>query len=194
MNILVCPLLHITDTAPVYCPGCHSHDHCKHGVYTRKGFHIRSGIVPIPIAIQRYRCRNKECTRCTFSVLPPMVVRYCRFFWPCLLSIARASGVKSLSFPALEISRGVAFRVAALLTAITAWVRELYREVTDGRIGTNLGRMVKSIVCKIGRTELSNRWYRQRYPRRFPAPLRLDQCIARREQHNLSLVNVAAAL
>jgi len=181
MNILVCPLQHITDEAPVFCPGCHSHDHCKHGVYTRKGFHIRYGIVTIPLAIQRYRCRNKECPRCTFSVLPPMVMRYCRFFWPCLLLVERATGAK----PVGEISGGVARRAAVVLTAIVSWVSELYREVTDGRAGTHLSRMVKIIVHKIGRVELSNRWYRHRYPRRFPVPTE--------QQHNLSLVNVTAA-
>jgi hypothetical protein len=186
MNIPVCPLQNTISNEPVLCPGCHSHDHCKHGVYTRKGFHIRYGIITIPIAIQRYRCRNKDCPRCTFSVLPPMVVRYCRFFWPCLLLAWRASTVTSPFFPAWEVSSGVTRRVAAVLTAITSWVRELYREVTDGGAGADLGRMVKIIVHKIGRVELSNRWYRHRYPRRFPAPLR--------EQHNLSLVNVPAVL
>jgi hypothetical protein len=186
MNILVCPLQHITDTAPVYCPGCHSHDHCKHGVYTRKGFHIHSGIVPIPMAIQRYRCRNKECPRCTFSVLPPMVLRYYRFFWPCLLLVVRASTTERPPLSTWDVSRGIARRAAAVLTAITSWVSELYREVTDGGTRADLGRMVKIIVRKIGRIELSNRWYRHRYPRRFPASLR--------EQHNLSLVNVDPAL
>jgi hypothetical protein len=186
MNILVCPLQQPTDPEPVFCPGCHSHDHCKHGVYTRKGFHIRYGIITIPISVQRYRCRNKECPRCTFSVLPPMVLRYCRFFWPCLLLIVRASDVENSPLPAWEISHGVALRVAVVRTAITLWVSELYREVTGGGAVTNLGRMVKIIVHKIGRVELSNRWYRHRYPRRFPAPPE--------QQHNLSLVNVAAAL
>jgi hypothetical protein len=184
MNILVCPLRHATDTEPVYCPGCHSHYHCKHGVYTRKGFHNRYGLVTI--TVQRYRCRNKECPRCTFSVLPPMVLRYCRFCWPCLLLVERASGVKHSSLSPWEISRGVALRAAAVLTAITSWVSELYREVTDGGAGTNLCRMVKIITWKIGRIELSNRWYRHHYPRRFPASFR--------EQHNLSMVNLTAPL
>jgi hypothetical protein len=191
MNIPVCPLQNTTGHEPVFCPGCHSHDYCKHGTYARKGFHIRCGIVTIPIAIQRYRCRNKDCPRYTFSVLPPMVLRYCRFFWPCLLLVAHASGVKS---PPGEVSSGVAQRVTAVLTAITSWVSNLYREVTDGGAGADLGRMVKIIVGKIGRVELSNRWYRHRYPRRFPAPLRLAQCIAPQEQHNLSLVNISASL
>jgi hypothetical protein len=182
MNILVCPLQQPTDPEPVFCPGCQSHDHCKHGVYTRKGFHIRSGIVTIPIAVQRYRCCNKDCSRRTFSVLPTMVLRYCRFFWPCLLLVERASSTK----PVWEISCGVARRAAVVLAAIASWVSELYREVTDGRAGTHLGRMVKIIVHKIGRVELSNRWYRHRYPLRFPA--------SPEQQHNLSLVNVATAL
>lgn len=187
MNILlVCPLQHTTDTAPVFCPGCHSHDHCKHGVYTRKGFHIRYGIITIPLAVQRYRCRNKACPRCTFSVLPPMVMRYCRFFWPCLLFALYASSTEQPPLSVWNVSRGVARRAVTALTAITSWVREIYQEVTDGAAGADLGRMVKIIVRKIGRIELSNRWYRHHYPHRFSPPLR--------EQHNLSLVNIAPAL
>lgn len=181
MNILVCPLQHPIGSEPVFCPDCHSHDHCKHGVYTRKGFHIRSGIVTTPIAVQRYRCCNKDCSRRTFSVLPPMVLRYCRFFWPCLLLVKHPDAK-----PVWEISCGVARRAAVVLAVITSWVSKLFREVTDGGAGTNLDRMVKIIVRKIGRVELSNRWYRHRYPLRFPAsPV---------QQHNLSLVNVTAAL
>jgi hypothetical protein len=180
MNILVCPLQQPTFPEPVFCPQCYSMDFCKHGVYTRKGFHIRSGIVPIPVRIQRYRCLNKECSRCTFSVLPPMMLRYCRFFWPCLLSLGRAP-VKEPS-----ISRGVVRRTAIMLTVITSWIKSLYREVTDGGTGSNLGRMVNIIIRKIGRVELSNRWYRRRYPRRFDAsPV---------QQHNLSLVNHLSSL
>ena len=175
MNILVCPLQHIADTAPVYCPGCHSHDHCKHGIYTRKGFHIPYGIVSMPVAVQRYRCRNKECPRCTFSVLPPMMLRYCRFFWPCLLLFGKTHG------KGLPVSRGVARRTAVMLAGIASWVKGLYREVTDGKAGSDMVRMVKIIVGKIGRIELANRWYRHRYPRRFSAPAA--------QQHNSSIVN-----
>ena len=175
MNILVCPLQQPIAPEPFFCPGCYSRDFCKHGVYTRKGFHVRSGVVPILMKVQRYRCRNKNCPRCTFSVLPPMMLRYCRFFWPCLLSLGMTVE------KGLAIRRTVARRMVETLTLITAWIKDLFREVTDGRSGSDLGRMVKIIVRKIGRIELSNRWYRHRYPRRFGMP--------GRQQHNLSLVN-----
>lgn len=175
MNILVCPLQQPIASEPVFCPGCYSKDFCKHGVYTRKGFHVRGGIVPIPMEVQRYRCLNKECSRCTFSVLPPMTLRYCRFFWPCLLLIGSAPE------KGLPISRAVARRTVTALALIRSWVKALYREVTDGDSGSDLGRMVKIIAGKIGRIELSNRWYRHRYPRRFGA--------SEAQQHNLSLVN-----
>lgn len=171
MNILVCPLQRLPQTEPIYCPGCHSQDYCKHGVYTRKGFHLRSNIIPIPVSVQRYRCRNKECLRSTFSVLPPQVLRYCRFFWPCFLLVARAPIVENVPLSAWGISRGVALRAAVVFPAITAWVSELYREVTDGGTARDLGRMVKIIIHKIGHIELSNRWYRHRYPQRFFASL-----------------------
>lgn len=175
MNILVCPLQQPIAPEPIFCPGCYSQHFCKHGVYTRKGFHVRDGIIAIPMEVQRYRCLNKECSRCTFSVLPPMTLRYFRFFWPCLLLFERTHG------KGLQISRGVAQRTKKLLALIGAWVKDLYREVTDGDRGFSLGRMVKIIVGKIGCTELSNRWYRHRYWRRFGAP--------QAQQHNLSLVN-----
>jgi len=179
MNILVCPLQQPIAPQPVFCPGCHPKHFCKHGVYTRKGFHVRGGIIPIPTAIQRYRCLNQECSRCTFSVLPPMTLRYCRFFWPCLHLLWRTHG------KGLPISRGVARRAEKSLALICAWVKALYREVTDGESGFGPGHMVNIIVGKIGGTELSNRWYRHRYPGRFDAP--------EAQQHNLSLVNNCTA-
>lgn len=172
MNILVCPLQQPTDPEPVFCPGCHSHDHCKHGVYTRKGFHIRSGIVTIPTTVQRYRCRNMDCPRCTFSVLPPMVLRYCRFFWPCLLAVKMAlvDGLTCyhIARHVWQIGREVVRRAAALFDRMSTWVRELHRETTDGcGIFREVGLMVKIITRKIGHSELSNRWYRHHYPLRF---------------------------
>jgi hypothetical protein len=101
-----------------------------------------------------------------------MVLRYCRLFWPCLLSFGMS---------ALSIGHGVTRRAVTMSASICSWVKELYREVTDGGTGLGLGRMVKIIIGKIGRIELSNRWYRHRYPRRFGAPPP--------EQHNLSQVN-----
>ena len=174
MNIHVCPLQQPIAPEPIFCPGCHSKHFCKYGVYTRKGFHVPDGVVAIPIGVQRYRCLNKECSRCTFSVLPPMTLRYCRFFWPCLLLFWKTDE------KGLPISRGVAQRTKKSLTLICAWVKSLYREVTDGGSGFDLEHMVRIIVGKIGGTELSNRWYRYRYPRRFSVP--------EAQQHNLSVV------
>ena len=174
MNIHVCPLQQPIAPEPIFCPGCHSKHFCKYGVYTRKGFHVPDGVVAIPIGVQRYRCLNKECSRCTFSVLPPMTLRYCRFFWPCLLLFWKTDE------KGLPISRGVAQRTKKSLTLICAWVKSLYREVTDGGSGFDLEHMVRIIVGKIGGTELSNRWYRYRYWRRFSVP--------EAQQHNLSVV------
>jgi len=81
----------------------------------------------------------------------------------------------------LPISRGVARRTVTALALMRSWIKDLYREVTDGGSGFCLGRMVKIIVGKIGGTELSNRWYRHRYPQRFGVP--------QAQQHNMSLVN-----
>jgi len=167
MNILVCPLQQPTDPEPVFCPGCHSQDHCKHGVYTRKGFHIRSGIVTLPITVQRYRCRNKDCIRRTFSVLPPLVLHYCRFFWPCLLAVKKAlvAGLTCyhLAKHVWRVGREVIRRASAHFDRIGRWTGELHREVTDGGNVRDVGFMVKIIIRKIGRCELLNRWYRHHY-------------------------------
>ena len=171
MNILVCPLQHTTATEPIFCPGCHSDDYSKHGIYTRKGFHIRNGIISIPVAVQRYRCRNKDCPRCTFSVLPPMVLRYCRFFWPCLLAIRQALNSGTTCYHLARyvwlVGHPVIRRASVLLSRIEAWVSAQYRELTGGDVTREPGLTVKIIIRKIGRLGLTNRWYRHRYPPRF---------------------------
>jgi hypothetical protein len=48
---------------------------------------MRGRKVAILVIISRYRCLNPECPRRTFPVLPPLVLRYSRFFWPCLLAL-----------------------------------------------------------------------------------------------------------
>jgi hypothetical protein len=50
---------------------------------------------------------------------------------------------------------------------MSRWVVELHREMTDGGDVRDAEYMVKIITRKIGRCELSNRWYRHHYPRRF---------------------------
>ena len=109
-----------------------------------------------------------------------MVLRYCRFFWPCLAALQHAPPGEG-PVCRWNLSRGVTRRMVGMLKALTSWVEELHREVTDGRAGRELGRMVKIIIRKIGYVELSNRWYRHRYPLRFGTD---DQ-----GSHNLSLVN-----
>jgi hypothetical protein len=86
MNINFCPLHYADESSNVVvvCPTCHSDQCPKHGCYIRKGFHTLNKSTSLPTPIQRHRCLNPECKRRTFSVLPPMVLRYCRFFWPCL--------------------------------------------------------------------------------------------------------------
>lgn len=171
MNILVCPLQRLPQTEPIYCPGCHSQDYCKHGVYTRKGFHVRSNIIPIPMPVQRYRCRNKECLRSTFSVLPPQVLRYCRFFWPCLLAVKMAltngRSCYHLARHVWNVERGVIRRASVLFDRMSRWTQQLHQETTGGGSLRQVGLMVKIIAHKIGYPELSCRWYRHHYPLRF---------------------------
>jgi hypothetical protein len=66
-----------------------------------------------------------------------------------------------------RISHGVSRRVLNMVPQLISWVEGLHREVTDGCAVRELGRMVKIIIFKIGHIELTNRWYRYRYPLRF---------------------------
>jgi len=114
-----------------------------------------------------------------------MVLRYCRFFRQCLLTV-QSTWHAQAPLRKWNISNGVTLRVAGMLKALTSWVEQLYREVTDGGAVRELGRMVKIIVRKIGHVELSNRWYRHRYPLRCETVNPVS--------HNLSLVNQPPAL
>ena len=169
MNIPNCPARRANGL--VSCPGCHLCQCRKHGFYLRKGFHAKNGAVAIPVWIPRYRCLNPECPRCTFSILPPMVMRYCRFFWPCLLTLSGNldAGVSPshLSEQVWHVGRGVILRAAALMDRLGPWVERLHREITDGKPMRRLELMVKIIAAKLGRPELVERWYRHRYPSRF---------------------------
>jgi hypothetical protein len=100
-----------------------------------------------------------------------MVMRYCRFFWPCLLVLSGnlAAGVspRHLSEQVWHVGQGVILRAAALIARLGPWVERLHREITDGKPMRRFELMVKIIVAKLGRAELVERWYRHRYPSRF---------------------------
>jgi hypothetical protein len=172
MKIHFCPLSeNNNDVVLVLCPRCH-HTHChSHGSYQRKGFNTRYNAIAIPISVPRYRCLNKECPCCTFSVPPPMVMRYSRFFWPCLLSLQQALSTGSTIYHQARhvwcVGWGVIRRAKGELNVLTSWVERLHRELTDGKPQRDLALMVKIITGKIGRLELIERWYRHRYPLRF---------------------------
>jgi hypothetical protein len=172
MKITNCPLKSVNNLYEiVLCPGCRSPVCRKHGFYLRKGFHTQKYGTPIIIVVPRYRCLNPECPRCTFSVLPPMVMRYCRFFWPCLIALYQtlAGGATPyhLARYVWHVGREVILRAATLLRRLCPWVERLYREITDGNAARDTASMVKAVTAKIGRLELVERWYRHRYPLRF---------------------------
>lgn len=169
MKITNCPS--VLDCVKIICPGCHCTDCRKHGVYTRKGFHQLNISEVIVTPVQRYLCLNPDCLRITFSVLPPMVLRYCRIFYPGLLAIQQALTTGStpyyLARHVWHVGRRVIIRAAALLDRLDTWVGQLYQEITDGGQVRELGSMVKVIIGKLSRIELIDRWYCHRYPRRF---------------------------
>jgi hypothetical protein len=150
------------------CPDCHFI--CgKHGFYVRKGFHREPGKRAVRIAIIRYRCKEPGCKRCTFSVLPPLVLPYCRFIWRDLLRVEAGylGGESRYSLAcAWKVDWGVLGRATALLEQMRRWVGDQYREVMDGAAAAGLGGMVRLLVARLGRAELVGRWYRHRYPRR----------------------------
>jgi hypothetical protein len=155
----------------IHCPTCHGTAHRKNGSYARKGFHGRQGTPVRVIRVQRYRCLNPHCSRCTFSVLPPMVLRYCRFLWPCLLSLwaQLGKGVSRyhLATHIWKVSRGVVVSTKAMLEKLNIWVLSLYREVFNGRAPTTLELMVKRLTAMLRPTVIIDMWYCHYYPGRF---------------------------
>ena len=170
MNINFCPLHYADESSDVaiVCPTCHSDQCIKHGFYMRKGFHTLNESISLPTPVQRYRCLNPECKRRTFSVLPPMVLRYCRFFWPCLLAVWNALTHLSIYHIACiwNVDRRVIAGVAALQSIIHNWVEKQHQELTNGSKACSLSITIKIILLKIGPAELMNRWYCYRYPKR----------------------------
>ena len=171
MKITDCPTESISDYVKIICPGCHCTDCRMHGFYIRKGFHRLDGSEVIEKQVPRYLCLNPDCIRITFSVLPPMVLPYCRFFWPCLLALRQnlASGSTPYhqALHVWHVGRRVIVRAASLLNQLNIWVGQLYREATDGGQPTDLGFMVDIVTRKLGRIDVVDQWYRHRYPRRF---------------------------
>lgn len=170
MNIRIDPAQGNTQ-AQVACPGCGWPSCRRHGCYVRKGFHAPNRAMAIPIKVPRYRCCNPDCARRTFSILPPFVMPYCRFYWFYLLALrdSWAGGKTSyhLARHVWHVGRVVIVRAIALLRQVGAWIEELHRELTDGWPTRQLARMVKFITAKLGRIELVRRWYHHRYPLRL---------------------------
>ena len=152
------------------CPRCFSGEYRPHGSYVRKGFHSRAGGTTILLRVRRYECLNPACTRRTFSILPPQVMRYCRFFWPDLLAVKQslAVGISAyrLARYVWQVGQGVIARAAALLEQVRVWMTRLHRELSDGATPLGLGLMVKFATDTLGRVELVSRWYAHHYPRR----------------------------
>ena len=171
MNIVFCPInqKHVFSTV-VHCPHCNCTYCPKHGGYIRKGFHSKASSSCFQVKIQRYRCKNQLCKCASFSVLPPMVLRYCRFFWPCLLEVWNE--LDSLSSMAIKIAQtynvgiGVIERASDLHSALHPWVSKQYQEHCDSCKIRSLAFMVKRLSFKTGLTDLMNRWYWYHYPAR----------------------------
>ena len=170
MNITFCPYKYIDNQEHIICPSCRCKRCHKHGSYIRKGFHSTNKST-IMMNVQRYRCLNPLCRQCTFSVLPPLVLRYCRFCWPSLLEVKKSLAAKltpyHVSRYVWNVSRGVILRAAALLDRLASWIEVLHREVTNGSPAREFRLMVKIVTVKLGRIALTYRWYWHRFPLRF---------------------------
>ena len=153
MKIPDCHVHYASNKDHFLCPGCHCSLYRKHGFYIRKGFHTPNHTIVHPIKIPRYLCLNPECTRCTFSILPPDVMRYCRFFWPGLLVLKSAldagAVLKRLARNVWHVGHKVMVRAAALLDRLCPWVACLHQELTAGKPERRLALMVKIIIKKL---------------------------------------------
>jgi hypothetical protein len=171
MNIDFCSIIpkHVSSSV-VRCPHCNCTNCPRHGRYVRKGFHSKDRSVCFQVEIQRYRCNNKSCRHASFSVLPPLVLRYCRFFWPCLLAVWNQ--INSLSPLILAIAHtwnvgtGVIKRATELYSVIHEWVSKQYQEQCGDCKNRSLARMVKILTFKTGLADLMSRWYWHQYPAR----------------------------
>ena len=170
MNITFCPITmkHVLP-AVTCCPSCNWTGCPKHGKYIRKGFHSKSMQICFQIPVQRYRCKNPACIRATFSVLPPMVLRYCRFFWACLIAVIDALERVTPAALALawNVGVGVIHRAQDHHSALEPWVSQQYQELyplnTENR---SFMRKVKILTTQLGLTAIMNRWYHKHYPLR----------------------------
>jgi hypothetical protein len=66
-----------------------------------------------------------------------------------------------------NVDRRVIIGIDASQSIIHTWVARQHQELTDGFKDRSLPLMVKIISFKTGPTELMNKWYCYRYPRRF---------------------------
>ena len=172
MNITYRSLKNTSDHAQITCPRCKTRQVCKHGTYQRKGFHARGRIMSVTRTVKRYRCKNPLCTCCTFSVLPPGTLRYCRFSCPGLIALKEAlragASPYHLARYVWHVGREVITRAAAQFARLTSFIASLHQELTDGAIALpDFVLLVNVITEKIGMVELNFRWYRHRYGARF---------------------------
>jgi len=170
MNIAFCPLnlKHVFPTA-ICCPSCNWTDCPEHGVYIRKGFHSKFIESCFQIQVQRFRCKNPACGRATFSVLPPMVLRYCRFFWFCLIAVIDALERVTPAALALtwNVGIGVIDRVQDLHHVLQQWVSQHYQELhPENTKSKSFLQMVKLLTRTFGLAALMDRWYHKRYSKR----------------------------
>ena len=173
MKIPFCFLTKPNWPKSITCPTCRSSRSRKHGSYTRTSFHGQQDpAVALPVQIPRYRCLNPECRRCTFSILPEQVLRYCRFCLPSLLIIHlnHSAGMSLYQLIKIwRIGRGVLKRALAMIDRFIPWICDLYRELFDGQPAQRkpVGVTIRRINLRLGWSEIVECWYRRHYPGRF---------------------------
>lgn len=171
MNIRICSAGETALAGGIFCPGCHTTQCRRHGFYIRRGFHAPNGVWPREVKVIRYRCCNPECDRCTFSVLPPWVLRYCRFLWPYLFMVVRSHERGSTRYHQAKhvwnVGWGVIVRAIAMFSQMKLWIAQLFQELFDGQRQRQVELMARLAIRKLGSIELIARWYRHWYPKRF---------------------------
>lgn len=98
-----------------------------------------------------------------------MVLRYCRFFWACLIAVIDALERVTPAALALawNVGAGVIDRAQDLYGALEQWISQQYQEQyprnTESR---SFMQKVKILTAQLGLTAITNRWYYKRYPLR----------------------------
>jgi hypothetical protein len=155
------------------CPYCGFGICWCHGRYSRKGFH-RGPVRRLVILawVRRYLCRSPDCGR-TFSMLPPGVLPYQRFFRSDFFTLSGwiLAGRSAYSIArdwGLGVGQTVIRRAGERIWQVKAWVEKVAQEEWAAMYPI-LRKTVSGLLRFMDWPSFTGRWFRAVYPRRaFP--------------------------